>query len=178
MAMSSSGRSRRSATISKATDDLAFLDEPVAWRREDNFERTDRAAIRSRPISTSSSPRCASASFRERSLIRYGEGDWNDSLQPADPTMRDWMVSSWTVALLFQQLSRYAEMLRRVGRNDAAKDARRARARRCATISTAISFATAPSPATCVFSPDGGEPELLLHPSDTPHGPRTIRCCR
>ena len=42
-------------------------------------------------------------------LIRYGEGDWNDSLQPVDPGMRDWMVSSWTVALLFQQLTRYAE---------------------------------------------------------------------
>ena len=50
------------------------------------------------------------ATVRERfipgtRLIRYGEGDWNNSLQPADPTMRDWMVSSWTVALLFQQLA-------------------------------------------------------------------------
>jgi hypothetical protein len=29
--------------------------------------------------------------------------------------MRDWMVSSWTVALLFQQINRYAEVLTRVG---------------------------------------------------------------
>jgi len=39
-----------------------------------------------------------------RHLAAYGHGDWNDSLQPADPKMRDWMVSSWTVALLFQQV--------------------------------------------------------------------------
>ncbi|MGP0010012.1 MAG: hypothetical protein ACLPIG_15100 [Methylocella sp.] len=32
-------------------------------------------------------------------LIRYGEGDCNDSLQPVDPRMRDWMLSSWTVAM-------------------------------------------------------------------------------
>jgi len=44
------------------------------------------------------------------SLIRYGNGDWNDSLQPVDPAKRDWMVSSWTVALLYEQLRRYAAM--------------------------------------------------------------------
>ena len=32
-------------------------------------------------------------------LIRYGEGDWNDSPQLVDPRMRDWMLSSWTVAM-------------------------------------------------------------------------------
>ena len=55
-------------------------------------------------------------------LIRYGEGDWNDSLQPADPTMRDRMVSSWTVALLFQQLRRYAEVQLRAGHKGAAAE--------------------------------------------------------
>ena len=32
-------------------------------------------------------------------LIRYGDGDWNDLLQPVDPTKRDWMTSAWTVVL-------------------------------------------------------------------------------
>ena len=69
------------------------------------------------------------ATVRERfipdtHLIRYGEGDWNDSLQPADPKMRDWMVSSWTVALLYQQLTRYAEVLKRAGASDEATAAR------------------------------------------------------
>ena len=32
-------------------------------------------------------------------LAAYGHGDWNDSLQPADPAMREHMCSAWTVTL-------------------------------------------------------------------------------
>ncbi len=35
-------------------------------------------------------------------LISYAGGDWDDTLQPADPAMRDRLVSSWTQALAFQ----------------------------------------------------------------------------
>ena len=105
----------------EATNDLAFLDEPVAWRRDERF-RSGRSA--SDPIAAHVEKLLATV--RERfipgtQLIRYGEGDWNNSLQPADPKMRDWMVSSWTVALLYQQLNRYAEVLRRAGRNGRAE---------------------------------------------------------
>ncbi len=49
-------------------------------------------------------------------LVRYGNGDWNDSLRPVDPTKRDWMTSAWTVVLFYEQLRRYAEILRRAKR--------------------------------------------------------------
>jgi cellobiose phosphorylase len=49
------------------------------------------------------------------SLPRYGEGDWDDSLQPADPKLRDQMVSSWTTALLYQTLRRFAAAMERFG---------------------------------------------------------------
>jgi hypothetical protein len=64
--------------------------------------------LSTRPIRAVSSSRVrwkgSLASVRARfvpgtHLIRYGEGDWNDSLQPVDPRMRDWMLSSWTVAM-------------------------------------------------------------------------------
>jgi cellobiose phosphorylase len=32
-------------------------------------------------------------------LAAYGHGDWNDSLQPADPDMRERLCSAWTVTL-------------------------------------------------------------------------------
>ncbi len=35
----------------------------------------------------------------------YGDGDWNDSLQPADPAMKTHMVSGWTAGLAYQTLS-------------------------------------------------------------------------
>ena len=38
------------------------------------------------------------------SLPAYGHGDWNDSLQPADPRLAAQMVSTWTTVLLVQSL--------------------------------------------------------------------------
>ena len=104
-------------------------------------------------------------------LIRYGDGDWNDSLQPVDPKMRDWMVSSWTVALLFQQLARYAEVLRRAGRAGEAEALSQLARRDARATSTAISFATAWSRAMAVFEPDGGRARAAAAPERHAHGP-------
>jgi cellobiose phosphorylase len=49
-------------------------------------------------------------------LAAYGHGDWNDSLQPADPSMRESMCSAWTVTLHHQTLTTLACALRIVGR--------------------------------------------------------------
>lgn len=49
-------------------------------------------------------------------LAAYGHGDWNDSLQPADPVLREHMCSAWTVTLHFQMLSILARALRAIGR--------------------------------------------------------------
>ena len=49
-------------------------------------------------------------------LAAYGHGDWNDSLQPADPALREHMCSAWTVTLHFQTLNLLARALRAIGR--------------------------------------------------------------
>jgi cellobiose phosphorylase len=54
-------------------------------------------------------------------LAAYGHGDWNDSLQPADPMLREHMCSAWTVTLHFQTLNALARALRAIGRPDDAK---------------------------------------------------------
>ncbi|MGH6812639.1 MAG: GH36-type glycosyl hydrolase domain-containing protein [Methylocella sp.] len=152
----------------EATGDLGFLDEKVAWRRQDTFEPTphkDSVAVHVEKLL---------ATVRERfipgtHLIRYGHGDWNDSLQPVDPKMHDWMVSSWTVALLFQQLNRYAEVLRRAGRAAEADapsqfaSGMRLDFNRCLLRDGTVA-------GYGLFEPNGGPPELLLHPSDTRTG--------
>jgi 1,2-beta-oligoglucan phosphorylase len=53
-------------------------------------------------------------------LAAYGHGDWNDSLQPADPSMREHMCSAWTVTLHHQMLTTLARALRIVSRDGAA----------------------------------------------------------
>ena len=51
-------------------------------------------------------------------LAAYGHGDWNDSLQPADPAMRERLCSAWTVTLHFQTLTLLAHAFRSIGRNE------------------------------------------------------------
>lgn len=154
----------------EATNDFAFLQEPAPWRRDSDFARTERrdsiAAHVDKVISTVRSRFIAGTH-----LIRYGGGDWNDSLQPADPTLGERMVSSWTVALLFQQLRRYAEVQLRAGRKDAAAEIE--------TLATAMAAdfqrllaRDGTVAGYAIFGLDGDEPELLLHPSDQRTGLR------
>jgi cellobiose phosphorylase len=83
--------------------------------------------------------------------------------------MRDWMVSSWTVTLLHQQLGRYAEVLSRAGQGDAAAGLLDLAAavrddfqRHLIRDGVVAGYA--------LFEHEGAEPELLLHPSDTRTG--------
>jgi cellobiose phosphorylase len=152
----------------EATGDFAFLDEPIVWRRDDDFQTTAHAD----PVAAHVAKLVATV--RERfipgtHLVRYGNGDWNDSLQPVDPAKRDWMASSWTVALLHQQLRRYADVLRAAGRAAAAKDhdalaaaMKKDFTRRLVRDGVVAGYAE--------FSPKGGPPALLLHPSDRTTG--------
>jgi cellobiose phosphorylase len=148
----------------EATNDLAFLEEKIAWRREDNFAKTERRDAIAAHVGK------LLAVVRERfipgtHLIRLGEGDWNDSLQPVDPAMQDKMASSWTVVLLFQQLKRYADVLRRAGRSAASTELEALSAamavdfnRHLVRDGTVAGYA--------IFEPGQDSPELLLHPSD------------
>ncbi|WP_432800020.1 GH36-type glycosyl hydrolase domain-containing protein [Poriferisphaera sp. WC338] len=80
------------------TGDTSILTESVPFYRQNNSSITilDHIA-RCIEIITNS---CITGT----ALIRYGDGDWNDSLQPADERFRENMVSTWTVELLYQAL--------------------------------------------------------------------------
>ncbi|HET6468734.1 MAG TPA: hypothetical protein VFG43_10195 [Geminicoccaceae bacterium] len=148
----------------EATGDLAFLDEPVAWRREDDLVRTERRDSVATHVLKLLETVCRRF-VPGTHLVRYGLGDWNDSLQPADPELRDRLVSSWTVALLFQQVTRYALVMRRAGRAQEA-----ARLDALATLIRAdfqrhlVRDGTVAGYA--LFEPGQERPELLLHPDD------------
>ncbi|MGV1003867.1 MAG: GH36-type glycosyl hydrolase domain-containing protein [Candidatus Nanopelagicales bacterium] len=53
-------------------------------------------------------------------LERYGHGDWNDSLQPADKSMTDTLVSTWTVTLHYQMLTALVAALQLAGQAELA----------------------------------------------------------
>ncbi|MFC6465113.1 GH36-type glycosyl hydrolase domain-containing protein [Marinilactibacillus sp. GCM10026970] len=47
-------------------------------------------------------------------LSSYGDGDWDDTLQPHDQSLKKNMASSWTIALTYQTLKKFAEVLETV----------------------------------------------------------------
>jgi cellobiose phosphorylase len=150
------------------TGNLAFLNDQVAWRRESDLERT--TYTNSIEVHVDRLIEVVHSRFVAGTcLIRYGNGDWNDSLQPADPSKRDWMVSSWTVALLYQQLRRYAEIMRRVGKFEKAA-AHEAVAEQMRNDFHRYLIRDGVVAGYGLFDPKGGLPELMLHPRDARTG--------
>ncbi len=85
-----------------ATGDAGVLDETVAYFHPDAAAPAPLATIRQHV-------ECALELIQRRViegtvLAAYGHGDWNDSLQPAKPDMRERLCSSWTVTLSYQTL--------------------------------------------------------------------------
>ncbi len=145
----------------EATKDRTILDEPAAWLSEDGTAKPAPIAVHVEKLLETVCTRFIPGT----ALLRYGEGDWNDTLQPADPAMRDRLVSSWTCALMFDQVQRYAKILRQRGEFRQAND--------LATLAGAIRaefnrylIRDGVVAGYALFAPGRGTPELLLHPSD------------
>lgn len=159
----------------ETTGDLAFLDEPVAWRREADFERT----LRQDPITAHIEALLAAVRTRcipGTQLLRYGEGDWNDALQPVDPALRDWMVSTWTIVLLIQQLRRYSALLDHAGRGEAARDLAALAAGMRTDLDRHL-LRDGVLAGYAVFSPEGGRRSCCCtRPTGAPGC--AIRCCQ
>lgn len=147
----------------EATGDIAVLDVDIPWRSDDTLEQTKETSTLANHIEK------LLQTVQERyiagtSLIRYGEGDWNDSLQPADPQLRDCMVSSWTVALLYEQMARYADILARAERAEESAQLQRKAASMREDFGNFLIRDNVVA-GYCIFEPSG-DVELLIHPSD------------
>ncbi|KRF38305.1 GH36-type glycosyl hydrolase domain-containing protein [Terrabacter sp. Soil810] len=95
----------------RTTGDASLLDETVAFVGDEALgepatvaEHLRRAVARIAECTVPGSP-----------LPAYGHGDWNDSLQPADPHLAAHLVSTWTAVLQTQSLRTLAEGLHAVG---------------------------------------------------------------
>jgi cellobiose phosphorylase len=106
------------------------------------------------------------------SLPPYGEGDWDDSLQPKCEEIAERMVSSWTVALIYQTLRRYAVALGRFGEEKRAN----AVVDLASQMQADFQRYLVPDGVVAGFAVFGSEPRridhYLLHPSDSRTGLR------
>ena len=98
------------------------------------------------------------------SLAAYGHGDWNDSLQPAKPDMRERLCSSWTVTLCHQTFIALAQAFRRIG-DDARATAYEAMAANILEEFQRVLIVDDVLAGLAYFH-DGGKTDHLLHPRD------------
>jgi cellobiose phosphorylase len=97
------------------------------------------------------------------SLPIFAGGDWEDTLQPADPAMARRLVSAWTVELAWQTLTRYRSVCERAGRTAMAERLEAL----CARIRADFNRHLVPDgivAGLAHFGPDGVE--YFLHPRD------------
>jgi cellobiose phosphorylase len=89
--------------ISLFADRISFVDDHGATAGEPLLEHVRRALAVIAASTVPGSP-----------LPAYGHGDWNDSLQPADPHLAAHLCSTWTATLQVQALRTLAGSLRTV----------------------------------------------------------------
>jgi cellobiose phosphorylase len=97
-------------------------------------------------------------------LAAYGHGDWNDSLQPVEPDMRERLCSSWTVTLNYQTLTALSDALGRSGKADRVAELQ-AKAKNILDEFQRVLIVDDVLAGLAYFH-EGGKTDLLLHPRD------------
>jgi len=100
-------------------------------------------------------------------LSAYGDGDWDDTLQPANAQLKQYMVSSWTVALTYQAVAELSRVL--TGTEDALAAELAAMAEAIRRDYNRYMLATGVIPGF-LYMEDPQHAKLMLHPSDTETG--------
>ncbi|KMJ58903.1 cellobiose phosphorylase [Bacillus sp. LL01] len=100
-------------------------------------------------------------------LSSYGDGDWDDTLQPANAQLKQYMVSSWTVSLTYQVLNTLSKALEEVSAEEA--DELRVLAKGIEIDFNKYMLGNEVIPGF-VYMEEQGKPELMVHPQDTKTG--------
>ena len=149
-----------------ASGDASLLEEVVPFFHLEGDERAERATIAQhveRALAVISN-RCLPGTH----LAAYGHGDWNDSLQPADPALRERLCSAWTVTLHYQTLGTLAKAFRRLALAEQAENCEDVAAQvredfqRLLIVDDVL--------AGFAYFKDDGRIDYLLHPRDSATG--------
>jgi cellobiose phosphorylase len=104
------------------------------------------------------------------SLVPFGGGDWNDSLQPVSKELAERLISSWTVEMNYQAFSNYREVYLHAGNIDKADILDR----RCEQIKADFNKFLVKDGTVAGYGKveDDRSISVMLHPSDTTTGIR------
>lgn len=104
----------------KATGDLKILDEELPYYSENpssEVEKTPLSEHIDRLIKM-----IVDSFIPETSLVPFGGGDWNDSLQPVSEELAQRMISSWTVEMNYQAFTQYQKVYELAGKREKANE--------------------------------------------------------
>lgn len=148
-----------------ATHDGAVLDEEVAF-----YPAADRARATLVEHALRALALVRGRGVASTRLVTYGHGDWNDSLQPAEPAMAEHLCSSWTVTLHVQALRTLAAGLAAVGLDEPADEL----GREADEVLADFQRLLVPDGvlAGYAFFDEDGSVRYLIHPSDAETGLR------
>lgn len=91
------------------TADYSILDEKVMYKSlKNNKNIQDESILNHIKLAITSIEK---RFLNDMALISYGGGDWDDTLQPANKSLKERLVSSWTMALAYQSIKQIGEIL-------------------------------------------------------------------
>ncbi|MGP6146508.1 GH36-type glycosyl hydrolase domain-containing protein [Jeotgalibaca sp. A122] len=100
-------------------------------------------------------------------LSSYGDGDWDDTLQPHGQSLKVNMASSWTVALTYEALTRFSETIKEVESEYAKELTELATYIKADYNKYILSDDVIPG---FVYMPEPDKVEFMIHPTDTKTG--------
>lgn len=103
-------------------------------------------------------------------LSSYGDGDWDDTLQPANAKLKQFMISSWTVSLTFQTFTQLSRAL--AGQGGDLEELSKELGELAEGIKEDFNRYLVKDGVTSGFAymEEPGEIDLMLHPSDVKTG--------
>ncbi|MFZ3577192.1 GH36-type glycosyl hydrolase domain-containing protein [Virgibacillus sp. DJP39] len=150
----------------EATNDYAILQKQVPYTEREGFGYTEKTETILEHV-TKAINHIKDEFIHDTCLSSYGDGDWDDTLQPANAQLKEFMVSSWTVALTFQVINKLSKVLTEPYKqeanelNEIALGIKRDYDRYIHHEEILPGF---------VYMEKPGKPEFMLHPTDSKTG--------
>ncbi|PLR67371.1 GH36-type glycosyl hydrolase domain-containing protein [Bacillus sp. UMB0893] len=148
------------------TKDISILDERVPYTIRGSFQFTDEE----KTIFDHAKKEIDYIKqhfLHDTFLSSYGDGDWDDTLQPANANLKKYMVSSWTVALTYQVISQFSKSLSEVDGQEAESLLALAEGIKADFNKYILQSDVIPG---FIYMEKKGNEELMLHPDDTKTG--------
>lgn len=149
-----------------STRDYAILDEKVPYTVKHEFGFTDET-FTVLEHAKKEIEYIRTHFLHDTFLSSYGDGDWDDTLQPANAQLKQYMVSSWTVALTYQAMKVLSGALQQKDAVFAEELGALAEGIRGDFNRYMLSTDVIPG---FVYMEHADQPKLMLHPSDEETG--------